>query len=258
MTDATTAFLQGLFSLQGRRALVTGASRGIGQALAVGLARAGADLILTARREEALAPTAEAVERLGRAVRCIGCDQSHVHEIEAQLGPLDGIDILINNAGHEEVRPAVDVDEALWSRIVDTNLKGAFFVARTVGRGMLAQGRGSIVNIASLTSFVGVPTAVPYGSSKSGLLGMTRALATEWAAQGVRVNALAPGYFRTQLTEAFYLDDDWQAGMRARIPQGRFGQLDDLVGATVFLASDASGYVTGQCLGVDGGYLASI
>lgn len=258
MADTSDNFLQDLFSLHGRRALVTGASRGIGQALAVGLARAGADLILTARRTDALAETAEAVRTLGREVRCIACDQSRMDEIEGQLGGLEPIDILINNAGHEEVRPAEDVDEALWARIVDTNLKGAFFVTRTVGRGMLARGAGSIVNIASLTSFVGVPTAVPYGASKSGLLGMTRALATEWAPRGVRVNALAPGYFRTQLTEAFYRDAAWQDSMRARIPQGRFGQLGDLVGATVFLVSDASAYVTGQCIGVDGGYLASI
>ncbi|MGY6409546.1 MAG: glucose 1-dehydrogenase [Alkalilacustris sp.] len=258
MADTSDRFLSALFSLQGRRALVTGASRGIGQTLAVGLARAGADLILTARRANALDETAEAVRALGRGAQCIACDQSRMDEIEGRLGGLQDIDILINNAGHEEVRPAEDVDEALWARIVDTNLKGAFFVSRTVGRGMLARGTGSIVNIASLTSFVGVPTAVPYGASKSGLLGMTRALATEWAPRGVRVNALAPGYFRTRLTEAFYRDPDWQAAMRARIPQGRFGQRADLVGATLFLASDASAYVTGQCLGVDGGYLASI
>ncbi|RCW87123.1 SDR family NAD(P)-dependent oxidoreductase [Paracoccus lutimaris] len=251
-------FLEQMFSLTGRRVLVTGASRGIGQALALGLARAGADLVLTAREAGALDATARAIADLGRRAECVACDQSDVHRIEAALSDIDPVDILINNAGYEEVRASEHVDEVLWDRIVDTNLKGAFFVARTVAQPMLARGRGAIINLASLTSFVGVPTAVPYGASKSGVLGMTRALAAEWAGRGVRVNAIAPGYFRTQLTETFYADADWAEGMRAKIPQGRFGRMEDLLGAALYLASDASAYVTGQCLVVDGGYLASI
>jgi NAD(P)-dependent dehydrogenase (short-subunit alcohol dehydrogenase family) len=159
----------------------------------------------------------------------------------------------------EDVRASAEVDGALWDRIVDVNLRGAFFVAQAVARRMLAEGRpGAIVNVLSLTSFVGVPTAAPYTASKSGLLGLTRALAAEWAGRGVRVNGIAPGYFRTALTEPFYADAAWAETMRTKIPMDRFGALDDLVGATIFLASDASRYVTGECIAIDGGYLASI
>lgn len=253
---------QALFDLSGRKALVTGASRGIGQQIAVALAGAGADIAVTARSVEGLAATKTLVEKTG--VRCIALPQD-VREIAqsaaavaAAAEALGGLDILINNAGFESVRPSMDVDEALWDSIVDTNLKGAFFCARAAGRIMAAAGGGAIVNLCSLTSFVGIPTAVPYGASKTGLLGMTRALATEWAPQGIRVNAVAPGYFRTAMTEAFYENDDWQTRMLAKIPQGRFGGEGDIGGVTVFLCSDAAAYVTGHCIPVDGGYLASI
>ncbi len=251
------------FSLEGRLALVTGASRGIGRAIAEGLAEAGADLVLAARSADALERVAAGIHVIGRRAETIVVDVSDPVSIAAMGAELSARGmlptILINNAGIEEVRPSTDVDEALWDRILDTNLKGAFFTAAQVARRLRSAGeKGCILNVCSLTSVVGVPTAVPYTSSKSGLLGMTRALSAEWAEFGVRVNAIGPGYFRTELTELFYRDPGWCEAMLAKIPQRRFGNLEDLVGASVFLCSNAAAYVTGQMLMVDGGYSASI
>ena len=251
------------FSLQGKRVLVTGASRGIGRALAIGLAEAGAAVAVAARTLEGLAETVTDLNVRGAAPVSVAMDVSRpadcargVAEAAAALG---GLDILVNNAGIEEVRPSLEVDEALWDRILDTNLKGAFFCAQAAAKAMLAGGHGgAILNLCSLTSEVGIPTAVPYGSSKTGLLGMTRALSAEWAPLGIRVNAIAPGYFRTAMTEPFYADPAWSEAMLGKIPLRRFGALDDLVGAAIYLLSDASRYVTGQCLAIDGGTLAAL
>jgi NAD(P)-dependent dehydrogenase (short-subunit alcohol dehydrogenase family) len=255
--------LQALFDLSGKTALVTGASRGLGQAMAIGLAEAGAKVGITSRTLTSLEETKALIMKVGGKVEILELDvidtKSTKAAIRAYVTRAGGIDILINNAGYEKVCPSVDIDELLWDKVSDTNLKGAFFCAQEVAKNMIASGRGgSIINVCSLTSYVGVPTAVPYGSSKSGLLGMTRALSAEWASEGIRVNAVAPGYFRTNLTDAFYQDESWQAAMLDKIPMREFGDAADLKGAIIFLASNASRYVTGQCVAVDGGFLASI
>ncbi len=248
------------FSLAGQKALVTGAARGIGRALALALAEAGAEIFCAGRDEATVRAVADGLRVAGYKAHPLVLDVSSPTLIANGFEELKALtptlDILVNNAGVEDVRPSLDVDEALWDKILDTNLKGAFFCAQHAAR-MMAHG-GAILNLCSLTSEVGVPTAVPYGASKSGLLGITRALAAEWAARGIRVNGIGPGYFRTAMTEVFYENEAWAKAMLAKIPLARFGELEDLAGAAIFLCSQAASYITGQVLYVDGGYLASI
>jgi NAD(P)-dependent dehydrogenase (short-subunit alcohol dehydrogenase family) len=248
------------FSLHGKVAIVTGASRGIGASIAAALARSEAAVVLTGRDTQALAAQAAELAALGCEVTSMPLDVTEVTGIDAafeQARQWRGrLDILINNAGVEQLCAAAEITESLWDHIVDTNLKGAFFCAQAAARHMVDG--GSIVNLCSLTSEVGVATAAPYGAAKSGLAGLTRALATEWAARGIRVNGVGPGYFRTALTESFYRDPQWQQAMLQKIPLQRFGRLEDLGGAAVFLCSEAAAYITGQILYVDGGYLAAL
>ncbi|MBK0329705.1 glucose 1-dehydrogenase [Rhodobacteraceae bacterium F11138] len=246
------------FDFTGKTVFVTGASRGIGREIALAFARDGARLILSARSNEALTAVAADIRELGAEATCLALDQRDTASIRPVIAGLGPIDVLVNNAGTEEVRDTLEVDEALWDKIVDTNLKGAFFVAQAVAAKMAHAGCGAIINLASLTSYVGVPGAVPYGASKSGILGMTRAMAAEWAPKGIRVNAIAPGYFETDMTSVFYENKDWVARMVDNIPAGRLGDLSDLSGAVRFLASSGAKYVHGQCLVIDGGYLAKI
>ena len=250
-------------SLAGKRVLVTGASRGIGRQLAWVLAGSGAHVAVAARTIEALDQTVSVINgHLGGRAIPIAMDVTSVDQIRAGTAEaaraLGGLDILVNNAGVERSAPALEVEEETWDLILDTNLKGAFFAAQAAARIMSESRGGTILNICSLSSERGIPNAVPYGCSKSGLLGMTRALATEWGRYFIRVNALAPGYVHTDMTEHFYQDREWRAAMLAKTPISRLGQADDLSGAAMFLVSDASRFVTGVCLPVDGGILASI
>lgn len=251
------------FSLDKRTALVTGAARGIGQAIALALSEAGADVIITARDRASLDETEALIAATGGKPRILVldvCDSASIQACFDAVGP--SLHILVNNAGVEEVRPSLEVDTPLWDRILGTNLRGSFFCAQAAARQMTAADRaghgGVILNICSLTSKVGVPTAAPYGASKSGLVGVTHALAAEWGPMGIRVNGIGPGYFRTSMTAPFYADPLWQDRMLDKIPLGRFGRMEDLMGAAVFLCSDAAAYITGQVLYVDGGTLAAL
>lgn len=246
------------FSLDGRVALVTGANTGIGQGIAVALAQAGADVVLVGR--SAMDETRALLTPMGRRVHEIRADLSSTAPlaglVEETVANLGGLDILVNNAGIIRRADAVDYSEADWDAVIDTNLKSLFFLSQAAGRHMIAKGAGKIINIASLLSFQGGIRIPAYTASKSGVAGLTRLLACEWAGKGVNVNAIAPGYFVTNNTEALRADAERNAAILGRIPAGRWGQPSDIGGAAVFLASNASDYVDGVVLPVDGGWLA--
>ena len=249
----------GLFSLEGRVALVTGASRGIGAAIAQALAQAGADVAAHGNTTPAEA-TCQQVRVLDRRTVALVADMADpaapdrlVAETVAAFGRLD---IVVNNAGTIRRGPAVDTTDEDWLAVIDVNLHGVFRLCRAAGRHMLAEGRGGkIINIASLLSFQGGLTVPAYAAAKSAVAGLTKALSNEWAARGINVNAIAPGYVRTDVTKALQQDETRNRQILERIPAGRWGAPSDLGGAAVFLASSASDYVDGHVLAVDGGWL---
>ena len=249
------------FSLEGKVALVTGGGRGLGRGIALALAEAGADVAVASRTRAELEAVAEEIEAKGRRALVVVGDVSaprEAHRLVKEAADWQGrLDVLVNAAGVNKRIPSLEVTEEDWDWILGVNLKGTFFTSQAAGEVMVRQGKGSIINIASLLSAVGIPTLAPYAASKTGVVGLTRVLAAEWGPQGVRVNAIAPGYFRTKMTDRLFADPDWYARLKRQVPLGREGFPEDLAGAAVFLASDASRYVTGQVIYVDGGYLAA-
>ncbi|QZT35515.1 2-dehydro-3-deoxy-D-gluconate 5-dehydrogenase KduD [Caldalkalibacillus thermarum TA2.A1] len=246
------------FSLKGKTALVTGARTGIGQAIAVGLAEAGADLILLGHRDN-MQETERLIGQTGRSYETVLIDLSKIDQLPEKCAKLAAdyrIDILVNNAGIIRREAAIQHSLADWHAVIDTNLNAVFILTQHIAKPMLERGRGKIINIASLLSFQGGITVPGYTASKHAISGLTKAWANEWASQGVQVNAIAPGYIETNNTEALRKNEKRNAEILSRIPAGRWGVPQDLVGAAVFLASPASDYVNGHILVVDGGWMA--
>jgi len=247
----------GLFDLSGRVAIVTGTSRGLGQYMARALAKAGADLVLTSRTRESLRTFEAEVKGLGRRTVALELDVRKLESIERMVEEAEkafgALDILVNNAGCNVRKPALDVTWDDWNLIVDTNLRGSFFVAQAVARRMVPRGYGRIINIGSVTSVAGYAGLGPYGASRGGIRQLTMSLADDWGKHGVTVNCLAPGWFRTEQNKALYENKEWVEYITDRIPVKRPGRPEDLDAAVVFLASEGSRYVTGQTLLVDGG-----
>jgi len=246
-----------LFDLTGQTALVTGASRGLGQHFGRALAKSGADLIVTSRKLADLAPFVAEIESLGRRCLPLELDVRDQASIEAMAAAAEAavgqIHILVNNAGCNVRKPALDVTWDDWNLILDTNLRGTFFVAQQIARRMVLHGYGRIINIGSVTSVFGYAGLAPYGASRGGVRQLTMSLADDWGKHGITVNCLAPGWFRTEQNKVLYDNKEWVEYLVDRIPVKRPGQAHDLDGAVVFLASESSRYVTGQTLLVDGG-----
>ncbi len=249
-----------LFSLEGQVALVTGASRGIGRGIAVGLAGAGANLALVARSESTLIEAQQEIQAIGVQAEIFPCDLNQTEGISDLVAAVSAsygrIDILVNNAGTTHRDDAVDFPEERWDDVVRVNLKAVWLLSQQVGRTMVNRGSGKIINIASLLSFSGGIRASAYAASKGGVAQLTKALANEWAPKGVNVNAIAPGYIKTDMASTLLNDPVRVAELMNRIPVGRFGMPDDIAGAAVFLASEAASYIHGHILAVDGGWMA--
>jgi gluconate 5-dehydrogenase len=252
----------GLFKLTGRRALITGSSGGIGLALAEGLAKAGASVVLNGRDAGRVAAAAGPLKAKGLNVAEMAFDvtdskavEAAVARIEVEIGP---IDILINNAGIQRRMSLEDFPDETWSELMRTNLDSVFYVAKAVAKRMIPRKKGSMINICSVQSELGRPTIAPYTASKGAVKMLTKGMAIDWGKHGIRVNGLGPGYFATELNKALVADEKFSGWLCDRTPLGRWGQVDELVGAAVFLASDASSFVSGHVLYVDGGVTARL
>ncbi|MFE0341713.1 SDR family oxidoreductase [Priestia megaterium] len=248
----------GLFSLDGKVAAITGATRGIGRSMAIALAEAGSDIALLQRSKEFLG-VKEEIERLGRKCFIVNCDLENASEVSEAISSVVAyfgkLDILVNNAGIQRRSPAVDFAEEDWDAVMNVNLKTVWLLCQQAGRQMLKQGSGKIINMASLLSYQGGITVPAYAAAKGGVAQLTKALSNEWAAKGVNVNGIVPGYIATDMNEALINDETRSRQIIERIPAGRWGQANDFKGAVVFLASDASAYIHGHLLAVDGGWL---
>ena len=248
--------------LTGKVALVTGGGRGLGREMALALAEAGADVAVASRTLSALEKTAEEIRQRGSRSLPLPTDVSKVDQINKMikdtLDEFGRIDILVNNAGTVIRKSSLEITEADWDKVVNTILKASFFCAQAAARVMVRQKKGKIINIGSLTSVRGLPRIIPYVASRGGILQLTKGLAVEWAPYNISVNAIGPGYFKTQQTAPLFADKEWVKKTVARIPMGRTGIPQDLAGVVVFLASEASDYITGQMIFVDGGWLAAL
>ena len=252
-----------LFDLTGKKALVTGASRGIGQAIAGALAGAGADLALVARSEDGLAETASQVTTLGRKAFVIPADvtqqEAVAAAVEAAIDQLGGLDIVVNNAGGSSFMvPFLDLRLTGWDKLIRLNLDSAMYVCHAAGPHLVERGGGSVINVASVAGVSAAPFLAPYGAAKAGLISLTRTLAVEWGTTGVRVNALCPGWTATDLNRNIWEDPQAGPARVANVPMRRWGRADEMAGPAVFLASPASSYMTGQVLLVDGGQTTEV
>ena len=252
----------GLFNLQGRIALITGSSQGIGFALARGLAEHGATVIINGRDRSKMDKAVALLKDEGHTVFSSAFDVTKPEEVRTAMDAIEqeigALDILVNNAGMQYRAPLEDFPVDKWQQLLETNISSTFYAGQAAARHMIARGRGKIINIASVQSELARPSIAPYTATKGAIRNLTRGMATDWARHGLQINAIAPGYFRTPLNQALVDDPEFTAWLEKRTPAGRWGNVEELVGAAVFLSSDASSFVNGQVLHVDGGMTASV